>query len=164
MKKKIIFVKYLGVISLIVLGLLALGYINSYFGWYGYEKWKYRVSTTSIDESKRRGVFIKELHFEIDSFPGAIYNFHAYIEKGFHYGHESEDQTTPLLNSNYPYQVSFNFQKTSKLRMYIQDTELNKFDSFNVNRGYLKFPNLKDTITFHLGGEKTNSGIIKVWE
>jgi hypothetical protein len=164
MKKRIVFLKYFKIVMLITAGLLALGILNSYFGWYAYEKWKYRVSTISIDDSKRRGVFIKELHFEIDSFPDTIENFHAYIERGFHYGHQSEDQTTPLLNSNYPYQLSFNFHATSKLGIYIRDSELKKFDSSNVNRGYLKSPNLKDTIIFYLGGENVSSGIIKVWE
>ncbi len=164
MKRKDAFLVIFSVVVVFVAGLLALGYLNSYFGWYGYEKWKYRVSTSSIQDSKRRGIFVKELNFEIDSFPGKIENFHAYIEKGFHYGHESEEQTTPLIGSNYPYQLSLNFHATSKLGIYLPVTELNKFDSFNVNRGYLKFPKLKDTIKFYLDGENVNSGIIKVWE
>lgn len=164
MKNQIVFFKYLKVIILLAVVLFALGYLNSYFGWYGYEKWKYRVSTGSIEESKRRGVFVKELHFEIDSFAGKIENLHAYIEKGFHYGHESEYQTAPLLGSKYPYQLSFNFQETSKLRIYITEEELNKFDSSNVNRGYLKSPDIKDTIRFYLAGENQSSGVIKVWE
>jgi hypothetical protein len=164
MKRKEAYIVIISVVVVFIAGLFGLGYLNSYFGWYGYEKWKYRVSTGSIEESKRRGVFVKELHFEIDSFPGTIENFHAYIEKGFHYGHESEDQTTPLLGSKYPYQLSFNFHATSKLGIYTTEAELNKFDSSNIVRGYLKFPNLKDTIKFYLNGENVSSGIIKVWE
>jgi hypothetical protein len=164
MKRKETFIVLLSIAIVFIAGLFALGYLNSYFGWYGYEKWKYRVSTGSIEESKRRGVFVRELHFEIDSFPGTIENFHAYIEKGFHYGHQSEDQTTPLLGSKYPYQLSFNFQETSKLRIYITEAELSKFDSSNINRGYLKSPDIKDTIRFYLIGGNKSSGIIKVWD
>jgi hypothetical protein len=155
--------QYVVAISVIIAVLVIFGYLNSYFGWYGYEKWKYRVSTISIQDSKRRGVFVKELQFKIDSFPGRIENFHAYIEKGFHYGHESEEQTTPILGSQYPYQLSFNFSATSKLGIYTTKSELNKFDSADLVRGYLKFPNLKDTIKFYLNGDNVNSGIVRVW-
>jgi hypothetical protein len=28
--------------------------ISNYVGWYGYEKWKYRVGTDSIENSKKK--------------------------------------------------------------------------------------------------------------
>src|SRR3569832_2084265 len=100
----------LGIILLFLLCYIALGYLSSYMGWYGYGMWKNRIATSDIDESKKRGVFIKELHFRIDSFSGVIPNFRAYIERGFTYGRRSAEETVDLKNSNYPYQLCFNIQ------------------------------------------------------
>ena len=155
-------------LSLIILSLLlayfVLGYLSSYFGWYGYKKWQYRVATSDIDESRKRGIFVKELHFQIDSFKGDVKGFRPYIERGFKYGHHSSDVTVPLENSNYPYQLSFNFRASEKMGLFIKESELKKFDSSNINRGYLKEPDLRDTIVINLIGENIHSGIIKVWQ
>ena len=163
------YIKRLIVIGVIIIGLMFLGYLNAYFGWYAYEKWKYRVGTIDMNDSKKRGVFVKELHLQLDSFPpdrfpGRLENFRVYIERGFHFGHESEDETTPLLNSNYPYQVSFNFHPPPNFGILISGDELKKFDSCNATRGYLRYPKLKDTIIYYLAGENVHSGIIRVWD
>ena len=152
------------VILSLVIGYFVLGYLSSYFGWYGYKKWQYRVATSDINESKKRGVFVKELHFQIDSFKGDVHNFLPYIERGFKYGHHSSDETVFLQNSNYPYQLSFNFQTSAKMGLFIKESELKKFDSSNINRGYLKDPDLRDTIVINIIGENIHSGIIKVWQ
>ena len=145
MRIKKIYIERLIVIGVIILGVLIVGFLNSYFGWYGYEKWKYRVGTIDMNDSKKRGVFVKELHFELDSFPadrfpGRLENFRVYIEKGFHFGHESEDETTLLLNSNYPYQVSFDFKPPPNFGILIADGELKKFDSCNAHKRIFTVP------------------------
>jgi hypothetical protein len=151
-------------VAILVIGILILGNINALFGWYGYEKWKYRVSTNDINESKKSGVFIKEVHFEIDSFPGKIENFRAYIEHGFHYGHESEFETLPWTKSDYPYQLSFNFPLSSTIVIFTDTSRLNSSDSANFFRIYLKFPRLTDTVVFNIEGEHSQTGIIKIWD
>jgi hypothetical protein len=150
-------------LACVALGYFALGYLSSYVGWYGYKKWECRRGTHDINESKKRGVFIRELQFKIDSFEGDIGGFRPYIERGFKYGLHSSKETIPLKNSNYPYQLSFNFKASSKLSFFIKDSELKKFDSANIVRGYLEHPYLKDTIEINLNGENIHSGIIKVW-
>lgn len=158
-------IKLILAIFLIILSIiLAIGYASSYIGWYGYKKWEYRVGTANIEESKQRGVFVKELHYQIDSFPDIISNFKPYIEKGFHYGHRSSSETIQLENSKYPFQLSFNFQVTSKLGLLLTDRELSKFDSFSNTKGYLKSPHLKDTIYVKLIGENIHKGVIKIWQ
>lgn len=151
-------------VVILVLVYFILGYASSYVGWYGYKKWKYRVATSDIDESKRRGVFVKELHFQIDSFSTTIEGFIPYIEKGFKYGRHSSEVTELLTNSNYPYQLSFNFRSSQKMGLMINEDQLMKFDSSGKVRGFLKQPFLKDTIVVQIIGEKIRSGIIKVWE
>ena len=153
MKGKDIYKKVITLILIVILGVISFRYLSSYFGWYAYQKRKYRLSTNDINDSKKRGVFVKEVHFEIDSFPGNIENFRAYIEKGFHFGHESEDERFPLLNTNYSYQLIFNFPLSSKLGIFITETELKKFDSSSKLSGYLRLPKLKDTVTFYLVSE-----------
>ena len=130
----------LSIILLLLLGYFGLGYLSSYIGWYGYKKWKYRVATQNILESKQRNVFVKELNYKIDSFPDTLTNFHVYIEKGFKYGHNSSSETVLLTNSNFPYQLSFLYNINNELYVFIRQTELAKFDSANANWGYLKKP------------------------
>ncbi len=151
-------------IMVIVAGYFALGYLSSYVGWYGYKKWQYRVATTSIEDSKKRGVFVKELKFTVDSFSGSIGDFRPYIEKGFKYGHHSSEKTESLTGSNYPYQLSFNFNSSSKMGLLIRESELKKFDSFSMTKGYLKIPSLSDSIIVDIIGENIHSGIIKIYQ
>lgn len=151
-------------IFIAVAGCIALGYLSSYIGWYGYRKWEYRVATTSIEDSKKRGVFVKELKFSVDSFPGSIGSFIPYIEKGFKYGHDSSEETVPLIGSNYPYQLSFDYKRSAKMGLLIRDLELIKFDSFDMMHGYLRTPDLQDTIIVDIVGENINSGIIKIYQ
>lgn len=47
------------------IGYFILISISNYVGWYGYEKWKYRVGTDNIQISKKRNVFVKELNYKI---------------------------------------------------------------------------------------------------
>ncbi|MEJ7740171.1 MAG: hypothetical protein WKF97_22345 [Chitinophagaceae bacterium] len=161
MKKvfKVLFI----VLILFVLGYISLGYISSFFGWYGYKKWEHRAATLSIEESQKRGVFVLELHYKIDSFTGDLNNFRPYIEKGFKYGYHSSQETRQLTNSQYPYQLSFNYRPTQDITILIRPGELNKFDSANNSWGYLKSPYLKDTIILDIGGENISPGLIKVW-
>lgn len=59
------------------------GFVSSFFGWYGYEKWKYRRATRGdLMESKKRNVFIKDLEFELVPKTDSL-EFSAFIEKGF---------------------------------------------------------------------------------
>ena len=152
------------IVLVLLLGLLTLSSINSYCGWYAYKKWKYRAATGDINDSKRRHVFVKELHFKVDSFSGKIENFHAYIERGFHFSHISQDDTEPLNGSKYPFQLSYTFYNTSALGIMPRKSELKKFDSSDAIWGYLKSPILKDTVIVDLVGENIHAGIIKIWE
>ncbi len=151
-------------IFLVLIGYYLLGYVSSYIGWYGYNKGTYRVATSDIHESKERGVFVKELNFSVDSFSGSLGNFIPYIEKGFRYGKHSSKVTDSLVNTNYPYQLSFAYRPTYELTITIKKEDLVKFDSSNNVWGYLKSPYLKDTITLEIRGENIRNGIIKVWE
>jgi hypothetical protein len=150
-------------LSVLVAGYFFLGYLSSFVGWYGYKKWRYRTSTISVDESKSRKVFVKELNFRISGFGDTVDNFHAYIEKGFRYGYHSSEVTRLLTNSKYPYQLSFNFHPRPNITVFIKSDNLVKFDSSNSSWGYLKYPFLKDTIELEIHEEGTKSGKIDVW-
>lgn len=161
--KKVLII-FFSVILILVVGYFALGYVSSFVGWYGYKKWQFRVATSNMEESKKRGVFIKELQFQVDSFSGKILDFKPYIEKGFKYGLHSSEETVPLFNSNYPYQLSINFHPSERIGILIKEGELKKFDSSSSTRGYLKYPDLKDTIIMEIIGKNIHSGIIKIWQ
>lgn len=142
-----------------------LGYINSYFGWYSRKSWTQRKGSTDINEAKNRGVFIKQLNFSVEGYSGNLYDFVPFIEKAYTWGHHTSEETVPWTNTNYPYQISFSYKRTSNFGVLITDTSLQKFDSSNASWGYLRQPLLKDTIILEIGGEKIRKGaIIKVYD
>lgn len=51
--------------SFLVLGYFAIGYISSYLGWYGYNKWQYRVATSDINDSKKEESLSKNYIFKL---------------------------------------------------------------------------------------------------
>jgi hypothetical protein len=160
---KIVLITLVGIV-LIVASYFALGYFSTWIGWEGYKKWEHRVATNDIGDSKRRGVFVKELNFKIENYHDTLRNFKPYIERGFKFGRHSSDSTTPLTGSAYPYQLSFNFKTSSKVGLLMMPAELKKFDSSDAVWGYLTHPDLKDTIIVSLVGQYGDSGIVKVWQ
>ena len=150
----------IGIVGLLYLG---IGYLSSYLGWYGYEKWIYRKASQSIEESKERGVFRTALHFKVEGSTDGLEGFEPFIEKGFKWGRHSSRETRDLGNSDYPYQLSFNYRPDTITTVLIREDQLIKFDSANVVWGYLKKPVLPDTIILTVHREKSKPAIIKVW-
>lgn len=140
-------------------------YVLDFISGMGYDKqhWTYRKKSRSSNESIERGVFVKTLNIRIDSFSGRNFEFEAFIEKAFTHGHKSAKETLVLLNTNYPYRLSFNSRPTPEIGIYIREGDLSKFDSCNSVWGFLKHPELKDTITLEIFIEGIKSGVIKVW-
>lgn len=156
---------YILIVLFIIIVIFIVNFFSSIFGWYGYEKWKYRRDTYGdIQESKSRNVFIKELDFISNH--DNIKGFKVYIEKGYWYGKKNMNQT--MFNfSNYPYQVSFNGIGENR---YLRISNINKFDSitneqFQRPNIYLAKPKLNDTIILSIMSFKTRDsvGYIKVW-
>lgn len=147
-----------------LVGLGLVYYVWDFFGKVAYgDKGSYRVASSTIDESVKRGMFIRELHFKIDSFSGTPFKFEAFIEKGFRYGRTTVHETVSLLNSSFPYQLGFNYRPNLATTVTIREDQLQKFDSANASWGYLKKPELPDTIILNINGENIHSGLIKVW-
>ena len=152
-------------VLLVTAAYYGFGYINSYFGWYSHKHWTQRKGSTDITEAKKRGVFIKQLHFSVEGDTENLFNFIPFIEKAYTWGHDTSEETVPWTNTNYPYQISFSYNRTSNFGVLITDTSLKKFDSSNASWGYLKQPVLKDTIVLEIVGEKISKGaIIKVYD
>lgn len=160
------FLKWTATLLLIgIIGYYALGYLSSYIGYDGYKKWKYRKHSNDIAESKKRGMFVKELNFKVEGYSGDLNNFKPFIEKGFRWGRHTSEVTEPLRNSNYPYQLSFNYRPTSQITVLVSEQDIKKFDSTSGPWGYLKQPNLPDTIRLNIMGENIppDKAFIKVW-
>ncbi len=86
--------------------IIGMGYLNSYIGYYGYNKHLYRRFSHTIEESKLRGVFVKEITFITE--PDSLAIQHVFIERGYRWG--SSYKKTRDLDPNgraaaYPYQV-----------------------------------------------------------
>jgi hypothetical protein len=161
MKKPLLILLIISLV--IILAYVGLKYLSNAIGWYGYKKWEHRIHSTSIAESKKRGVFVKSLNYRIEGMPDTL-NFEVYIEKGFRYGHHTSDETVPVTDSKFPYQLSFNNRPTIELTISISENDLAKFDSANLNWGFLKAPALRDTILLWINGYKVEPAQIKVWQ
>ncbi len=148
------------ILCLLVTIYYGIGYLSSYMGWYAQEPWKYRKHSLNISESVSRGVFVKKLNYQIDSFYGVPFKFEPFIEKGFKWGHTTSDETVPLNGSQFLYQLSYNYRPNQIIGIRIREDQLKKFDSAGR---YLLKPQLKDTIILEILGENIKSGIIKVW-
>jgi len=153
--------------GIIILGIFlyySFGVFSSSVGWYGYQKWKYRVGTNAISESKQRKVFVKELNYKIvDSANLKGFYFKPYIEKGFRYGYHSMEQTRVDTYTKYLYNLSYERNQKDSIVLNIFPEDKVKLDSSDVVWGYLKQPFLKDTIRIEIEGRGKQKGIIKIW-
>ena len=153
--------KLTGIALLVILGFL---YISNLIAWYGNKRSQYRTASNTIKESEGRGVFQKSLQFKIDRFSSPNVSFQPFLEKSFHYGFHSTNDTRPLLDSRYPYQLSFKTKISDSAWAFIRKDQLTKFDSSDEVWGYLSNLHLKDTIILEIRGSEDDRGIIKVWE
>ena len=141
--------------------------LNVYVGWYGRKPWKFRVGTSQIEESKKRGVFVRELNYKIiDSQNLNNFKFIPYFEKGFKYGFHTSKKTNLLKFSKYPYNLGFDRNKKDSIYLDIQNKE--NADSSNSVWTYYREPKLQDTFTIIIDGSKNKKGVeikgtIKIW-
>lgn len=162
MKKSIII--FIGIIIFCTLLYYVFGLFSSSVGWYGYQKWKDRRGTSTIEKSKQRKVLIKQLNYKIiDSANLKGFYFKPYIEKGFRYGYHSMEDTRIDNFSHYPYNLSYERNKIDSISLDIFPDDKKKLDSSGIVWGYLKQPYLKDTIRIRIDGAGNQKGIIKIW-
>jgi hypothetical protein len=155
--KKIIYV-FLAFILVFVVSIYTLGYISSWIGWYGYEKWKDRKYSDNMNESKRRGVFVKELNYRIENQSRRNFPFEVFIEKAYKYGRHTSAETVIEANSNFPFQISFPYRPTDSIAVRVKEGQEAKFDSSGF---CFRRPQLYDTIVLEILGR--DAGVIKVW-
>ncbi len=113
-----------------------------------------------ITNAKRLGLFVKDLHYKVDSFSEQI-NFHPYIEKGFKYGDDSTEIDS-LKDTDYPYTVSFQ-RKAVKDAVVV----INKEPTYQLRYGgqyLLKKPELEDTVYLQIKRSGVVLGLIKVFD
>lgn len=122
------------------------------------------MGTSDIQSSKQRRVFVKELEYKIiDSANLKGFHFKPYIEKGFRYGHHSMEETRVERYSRYPYNLSYERNKSDSIVLNIFPEDKEKLDSSDVIWGYLKQPYLRDTIRIEIEGGGKQKGTIKIW-
>jgi hypothetical protein len=158
--------KYLiiGTVSVLLFVYIFLPYASSYIGWYGYSKWKYRHRTDSIQTSKNRNVFVKQLNYEIVGSAGyKNFRFTPYLEKGFKYSKHSSEDTRIIHNSSYPYNICYERNLNDSIVLRFNEDSVKKLDSSDVVWGYSKTPYLKDTLMLIIEGQQKHTGLIKIW-
>src|SRR3954453_18688335 len=97
-----IFKPTLIIILILLVAYFGFGWINSYFGWYSHEHYKYRKGSTDIPEAKQRGVFIRQLNYKVEGYSGDLYGFTPFIEKAYTWGYHTSQETKLWTNTNYP--------------------------------------------------------------
>lgn len=139
MKKRKILKLFLYLIVVPISLFLLWWAMNAYGGWYGYQKWKYRGGTSSISKSKRRGVFVKTLHYKIVEAENLHdFKFTPYFERGFKFGFHTSEETNIIKNSQFPFNLSYDRNKKDSVALNILNME--KADSSDVVWAYFKNP------------------------
>lgn len=153
------------IISIIII-LLFLGYLNSYVGYYGYNKDTIRRYSKSLSESKERETFIKEVNFLVE--PDTLEIKEVFIEKGFYWGSSSEE--TRFLNENDTIesnQANLQYQVVGTYDKVQENGEMAVFSGGDYNKYSPHIPIVKteinDTLTFKVILNNKYSGVIKVW-
>ena len=154
-KSKKLFTYSLGVAFVIIILYLLMGYINSYFGYFGYNKDKFRRYSDTIEESIDRNVFVKKLNFRGLN---RVQINDVFIEKGYRWG-ISDKQTKSLLENDnldnkscLTYQIIIDFDEMqNKKLIYIPN-----------NRMLIDKSELIDTLTFEMYVRDVNNKLIEV--
>jgi len=163
MKKIVIVIILLSGIIILISKTIFFPYISNFVGWYGYKVWENRSKTTSIEKSKQRKVFVKELNYEIIYSGNKKFYFKPYLERGFKVSNKSIEDTRIITDTKYPYNISFDRNLEQSIAIYYKKEDEKKLDSFDGYWGYLKQPYFKDTLHLKIDGLKNHSGIIKIW-
>lgn len=164
MKRKI--VTFASIFLLVFIVMIGLRYLSSYIGYYGYNKHTVRRFSHSMEESIRRKVFEKKVHFLLES--DSIEIKDVFIERAFLWGSSAKE--TVLLKSNdtiennfpkFPYQVVVAYEKEQKYGKVsvFSASEFNTYSPFIP----LAQNKMMDTIRFNLIVENKYSGVIKIW-
>ena len=157
-----------GIVVLIFVFLTLMLVINFFFTpyilWYAKKEWLPRRASKTIEESMRRGVFVKKLEFVSDSSFRFLDHTEIFLEKGFRYKDMSEE-TGALIGSQYPYQLVYPTVPEQDTRIILDPVNAGVFDSTSYFWGYLKEPHIRDTLFFRIkiGNEKKEYAI-KAWE
>ncbi|SDM14706.1 hypothetical protein [Chryseobacterium taihuense] len=118
MKKVIVIILLLGIIILIFKTIF-FPYISNFVGWYGYRVWENRSGSSSINESKQRKVFVKELNYEIIySGDKKAFHFKPFLERGFKVSNKSIEDTRIITDTKYPYNISFDRNLEQSIAIY----------------------------------------------
>lgn len=155
-------------ILLILILIVGLGFVNSYFGYQAYNKDIYRRFSKTLEESKNREIFIKELKFHCTNKNIKIKN--VFVEKGYKWGEKSSKETQ-LINLNdtiakntprLPYQVVVSFNESQKLGKVsvFSGGKYNKYSPFIP----IMENSFNDTLKFKLMLNNKKAGNLLVWD
>lgn len=118
------------------------------------------VTSTKGDivKSKKLGVFVKDLHYCVDSFTGPV-NFTPYIEKAFKYADEDDSTKIEVIQDRFG-SYFIGFQKDAVGDGILETVNFHECAFMPC----LKKPELKDTIIFNIKRFGYVVGKIRVWE
>lgn len=150
----------------VVIGIFLINLFTPQILWHGNKEWTLRRKSSDIAESKRRGVFVKQMSFTADTtLCFSKNNIEFFIERGYTYGKRSENETHTVTGTAYTYQLVYPTVPETNTRIFLNSNDRVKFDSSSINWGYLKEPHLTDTLYFRLKlPNRQTEHILKVWE
>jgi hypothetical protein len=132
---------------------------SSNYNSYERTEWEKITSTKGdIGRSKKLGVFVKDLHYTVDSFTGPV-NFYPYIEKAFKYV-DKDDSTKIEVVQDRSGSYFIGFQKNAVADGLLETVNFHEC----AYMACLRKPELKDTIIFNIKRFGGVVGKIKVWE
>ncbi|MDQ6814745.1 MAG: hypothetical protein M3040_13490 [Bacteroidota bacterium] len=118
---------------------------------------KFSFTKGDILKAKKLGVFVKDLHYKVDSFTGPV-TFHPYIEKAFKYV-DDDSIKIQLIKDRFG-SYSLGFQKKAIGDGLLETVNFHECEFMPC----LRKPQLDDTIIFNIKRFGYVVGTIKVWD
>ncbi|MCB9234794.1 MAG: hypothetical protein H6581_24285 [Bacteroidia bacterium] len=152
---------FLVLLAICLIVYFSLGYLNSYLGYYGYDKDQFRRFSASKKESLERGVFVRDLAYHDKS---KIVR-EVFIEKGFKWGNSSRT-TRDLAPADslhgcfpfLPFQVVIAFNKRNKDSLFFIPESIIYIPDSILPETLLKDIYVRDTLNNFMGKEQ-----IEIW-
>ncbi len=136
-------------------------------GWFMRKRWKGRRSSSTMEDSKNRDVFLKKLPFKASN-PKYDQQISFFLERGYKWGYLSYKSTRKLNEKEKTCQVVGKFNSINQVNSDFGETLIVLNDYYTLNKNYPVDCVFKDTLYFFLVVnkdmyEQDTISKIKVW-
>ena len=160
-----IFINAFLIAGLVYFGaILFFSVINLYTKWFGKKRYLERHFSQSVEDSKSRGVFVRELKYQVEGYDSSLNSLTYFLETAYRTGKRNEVETIPFTSTSYPYEIGGNFPYRDTLNLHLSERSDQVVDSNSGSRVFLKNDGKIDTVYYDIRIKGVDAGTVKVWD